>query len=127
MKRAAHEKIQVGEITAADWITTVHGATSAAEVVKLCAGFISLWGPGLRAKLPESCLPPLALKGDSQVSSYAFLLVRERLRTKPSVELDALATFFSAAATRLAQLLAAPRGGVASPFFHALRDIEHEE
>jgi len=126
MKRSS--EVQVGEHAGAHWVSTIHGATSAPEVVKLCAGYLALWGPDLRARLPESCQPPPAMKSEANVSSYAFHLVHERLRLpRPSAELDAMATFFAAAATRLAQLLAAPRGGIPVPFFNAEQyDTERE-
>jgi len=108
----------------------VQGATSVPEAVKLCVGFLAAWDAGLREKLPKSCQPPLAMNSEAHVSSYAFRLVQERLReSKPTPELDAMATFFAAAATRLAQLLTAPpRYGFPVPFFNGGRfDIEREE
>jgi hypothetical protein len=54
----------------------------------------------------------------AHVMDYAFELVQTRLREdRPSEELDAMATFFAAAATRLSRLLAAKPSGIKLPFF----------
>ncbi|HEX3062093.1 MAG TPA: hypothetical protein VHP55_05465 [Usitatibacter sp.] len=129
MKFAPHEEIRLGERTVAQWITAVHNAPAAPEVLKLCVEFLATWDAGLREKLPKSCQPPLAMNSAANVSSYAFHLVQERLRQpRPNAELDAMATFFAAATTRLAQLLAAPRYGFPVPFFNARPlDVEREE
>jgi hypothetical protein len=59
------------------------------------------------------------------VSVYAFQLAQERLlQSRPVEELDAMASFFAAAAARLSHLLAAPRTAASHlPFFdRALAD-----
>jgi hypothetical protein len=102
----------------AEWVSLVNGTPSGADVVQLCVKFLSEWGAERRRALPTGCEPPFNMHTVAHVMDYAFQLVQTRLHEeRPSEELDTMATFFAAAATRLAQLLATKPAGTYAPFF----------
>jgi len=129
MKRAPWASLQIGGMNAADWVAVVSSQQAAPEVMQTCVDFLSNWTIDQRARLPETCKPPFAMSNHAHVSVYAFQLAQERLvDERPIDELDAMATFFAAAASRLSHLLAVPRGAAAPlPFFdRALADDADE-
>lgn len=102
----------------AEWISLVNNASSGADVVQLCVNFLSEWSGAQRRALPKGCEAPFKMNTAAHVMDYAFELVQARLREEhPSEELDTMATFFAAAATRLSHLLAAKPEGIRVPFF----------
>jgi hypothetical protein len=102
-----------------DWEVLVGRASTGAEVVQLSVQFLAQWPADRLAALPAECRPPLAMHTVAHVSDYALKLVQARLAYhSPSQELDAMATFFAAATTRLAQLLSTKPRNLIVPFFN---------
>ena len=125
MKRASWAAIPIGGMSAADWVAVVSSQPAAVEVVQTCVDFLANWTIEQRSRLPEPSKPPLAMSNDAHVSVYAFQLAQERLvQDDPIDELDAMASFFAAAAARLSRLLTVPRQTISpTPFFdRALAD-----
>ena len=105
-----------------DWLVLVGAAPDPTEVVKISLTFLSKWTSDQRGSLPKSLQPPLAIHTPQNISDYAFALVQGRLKdAHPTAELDAMTSFFAAAATRLSQLLTVKGEGYRVPFF--MRDI----
>ena len=129
MKRASWGALEFGGMTAVDWVDVVRSRRAATEVVHTCVGFLSHWTAEQRAKLPESCQPPLTMTNDAQVSAYALRLAQARLlEARPGAELDAISAFFAAAATRLSQLLTpAKSSGTVAPFFNRSLVRDHDD
>lgn len=96
----------------------VGGAADPTEVVSICLKYLSLWSAEQRRALAKDLQPPLAIHTPQNVADYALVLVQGRLKDEhPSLELDAMASFFAAATTRLSRLLAAQPEGNRIPFF----------
>lgn len=105
-----------------EWLAWVQAAPDSAEVVKLCLKYLAQWSPEQLEVLPKDLRPPLAIHTPENVSDYAYVLVRARLKDpQPSAELNAMATFFAAAATRLSQLITTRPEGFRVPFF--MKDV----
>jgi hypothetical protein len=102
----------------AEWVSAINSASTGADVVQLCVNFLSEWPAQERGALPQGCEPPFSMHTVAHVMDYAVRLVQARLRDEQrSEELDAMATFFAAAATRLSQLLSTKPEGIRVPFF----------
>ncbi|HEX4782009.1 MAG TPA: hypothetical protein VH301_14695 [Usitatibacter sp.] len=108
------------------WLEVLSRTGTAPEVVQLCVTFLSHWAADLRSGLGPDCQPPLAMRSADDVAEYAFRLVQMRLReSRPTPELDAMTTFFAAAAMRLAHVLSVPPSRAFKvPFF--TREAEEE-
>jgi len=129
MKRPAWAAIPIGGMTAGDWVAVVSSQPAAVEVVQNCVDFLSNWTSEQRARLPEPSRPPLAMSTAAHVNVYALQLAQDRLlNDRPIDELDAMASYFAAAASRLSHLLAAPRHAYSPvPFFdRALADDKED-
>ena len=101
-----------------DWTAWVGAAADPPDIVNLCVQYLSLWSVEQLGALPERLRPPSAIRTAENIADYAFTLGRARLKEPhPSAELNAMATFVAAAATRLSQLLTAKAHGVRVPFF----------
>jgi len=86
--------------------------------------YVATWSPEKLEGLPPFCRPVAILSGDD-IASYGLALARGRLAALPGQErewVEEMANFFSAAALRLAEILAAQRGVQTSHAF--LRSLE---
>lgn len=89
------------------WTTCLNAATSADEIVRLSREYLSTWSETERARLPGNCIPP-PMRSMNDVSDYAYTLAQEQLAFDgPYVGrmlLDRMASFFTFASSRLANL-----------------------
>ena len=99
------------------WLARIARAESGSEVMDVVREFVrthtAVW-----STLPTDCQPPPFTAPDD-VSRYAFALYQKELRYEHRVSLDilALASFFSEAAHRLALVMAAKSHVTLRPFF----------
>jgi hypothetical protein len=89
------------------WVSRLHAASSAEEIVCIANEFVASWSEPDRARIPAQCLPP-DLGTPQDVSTYAFALTQTRLEfvgASSRVQLiERMCAFMSAAAMRIAQL-----------------------
>jgi hypothetical protein len=99
------------------WLARIARAESGTEVMDVVHEFVrthaTLW-----STLPTDCQPPPFTAADD-ISRYAFALYQKELRYEERVSLDvlALASFFSEAAHRLALVMAAKSQVTLRPYF----------
>jgi hypothetical protein len=99
------------------WMARIARAENGAQVMDVVREFVrsheALW-----STLPIECQPPPFTAADD-VSRYAFALYQKELRYQGSTSLNvlALASFFSEAAHRLALVMAAQSQVTLRPFF----------
>lgn len=93
----------------ADWRATIETAKSVREVLDLSTSFIAKWTPHRLGALPSQCKPPVMFVESEDIAAYAYVLAAARCREERlTAELEAMHSFFSAAANRLSKLLAPP-------------------
>ena len=102
------------------WMARIARAESGEEVMDVVREFVrsheTLW-----PALPMECQPPPFTSHDD-ISRYAFALYQKELRYEGRVSLDvrALASFFSEAAHRMALVMAARSHVTLRPYFDRL-------
>jgi hypothetical protein len=104
------------------WMARIARAESSADVMEVVHEFVRthelVW-----SMLPTDCQPP-PFKSPDDVSRYAFALYQKELRYEGRVSLDvlAMASFFSEAAHRLALVMATKSQVTMRPFFDRATD-----
>lgn len=99
------------------WMARIARAESSADVMDVVREFVRthemVW-----STLPTDCQPP-PFKLPDDISRYAFALYQKELRYQGRVSVDvlAMASFFSEAAHRLALVMAAKSHVTLRPFF----------
>ena len=106
-------------MSAATWQQLLARAGTPKEVISIARDFVASIDRDALARLPESCTPG-KLSDGQDVMAYAYELVRHDVTqndTAAAETIDKLASFFSQAAVRLAQLTtASPPGKTVSLF-----------
>jgi hypothetical protein len=89
------------------WQSRLATAASESEVVSIAREFMAQFSPQETYLIPEACRP-LKLVDASDVTTYAFLLVRSDCGgdTGTAAVLHTVASFFSGASARLAEIMA---------------------
>lgn len=89
------------------WQQRLANASTESEVVDVARDFIAQFSPYEIVTLPPQCRPPGKIHDSSDVTEYAFALVRHRCDDGEGVTsaVHKLADFFSHAAVRLSQIL----------------------
>jgi hypothetical protein len=88
------------------WQTVIASAGTAKEVVAAAREFLSTWTEAQIAALPEDCRPGEMNNADD-VAGYAFTLVQEQcIGEDQPPALNAMASFFASASTRLSEIVA---------------------
>jgi hypothetical protein len=89
-----------------DWTQRLKGVRSSEDVVWIAQEYLATWSPERIEGLAPNCRPARMSDADD-VSLFAFTLVQEQCRAGVhSAELQAMANFFAAAASRISQILA---------------------
>jgi hypothetical protein len=102
-----HPKEDAPHMTGTTWQHRLDCARSAGEIVNVSRDFLATFAPMELHALPTPCWPPARIAEGSDISSYAFELVRHECNTPGALELvHRLARFFSHASMRLAQVSA---------------------
>lgn len=99
------DPLTVSHSTSLDWQQRLWLSKSTSAVVEVVREHLAKLPPDDLASLPSSCRP-MRVDNAEDVASYAFYLVSEGCGTRDAGStLPRLASFFSAASTRLAQLM----------------------
>ena len=93
-------------MTTTDWQDRLSQAERTEDVLGIVIEFLATWSPEEMAKLPDACRPG-EVRTAADVSECAYALAQCRLSGEErSDEFQRMASFFTSAAQRLAQLLA---------------------
>lgn|SRR5689334_11465874 len=104
-----HQSSLPDQRSKADWRATIETAKSVREVLDASTSFLAKWTPHRLGALPPQCKPPAMFVEPEDIAAYAYILAAARCREDHvTAELEAMHSFFSAAAIRLSQLLTAP-------------------
>jgi hypothetical protein len=97
------------------WADRLDEARSESEVVSLARDFVARFGPDELARLPERCRPSRIVDAED-IAEYAMTLVRCELEAQGSDRgvLTRMATFFSAASSRLSEVSTSAGGNARS-------------
>jgi len=86
------------------WQARLAKALDVGAVLQIAQEFLSEWTVPELEKLPFGCLPPPMTHAD-EVSGYALTLLQLQYKTlAEGSEMDTMAAFFAAAATRLSEI-----------------------
>lgn len=86
------------------WQARLAKALDVGAVLQVANEFLSEWTVSELEKLPFGCLPPPMTHAD-EVSGYALTLLQLQYKSlAEGAEMEEMATFFAAAATRLSEI-----------------------
>jgi hypothetical protein len=106
MDRNAHARAPDAQLNLAWWVDQVGACLSPGDVFKVSREFVGAWPKEKIEALPATCHPS-RLETADQISELAYNLTRAQLSgAHDAPHIHALAMFFTAAAERLAQVLA---------------------
>ena len=109
------------------WVESVRRSSSIGELLGMARKYVESWDAARIQALPAECRPGPIVTSDD-LCAYALTLVRHRISAQGADgagDVERLGHFFTTAAVRLAEIIAASRGLSSSRAF--LRPLEVDE